>query len=152
MNFFETLLFIQKAHSGATDKAGVPYWTHPYRVAGYGLDAYPNLTEEELNAYLLHDVVEDTHYTAQDLIDMGFSDETVDAVMLVTKEPKPRKLNYMDWIRFIAESGNNLAIRIKLADIRDNSDPVRIAQLRYKDRGIVGKYVEAEQILRKALR
>ena len=152
MRFLEAVKFIQKAHGGQTDKAGVPYWRHPYRVAMYYQDLFPDATENELVAALLHDVVEDTAYTFDDLAAMGVPNMVLSVLELVTKEEKPRTKTYLEWIEWIAESGNQTAIRVKLADIEDNGDPVRIAQLPYNDRGIIVRYTKARSILWNALK
>lgn len=110
MNIADTITFIQLAHGGQNDRAGKPYWTHPVSVmTRLGDDA----TEEERIAALLHDILEDTDYTADGLLALGFSGSVVEAVKLLTRPAGP---TYMEWIRSIAASGNRTAIRVKIAD------------------------------------
>jgi (p)ppGpp synthase/HD superfamily hydrolase len=143
----ETIEFIKSAHAGQSDKAGNPYWMHPVSVMRrLGEDA----CEDAKIAALLHDVLEDTEYTADDLLVMGYSPEVVEAVRLLSR-PKGG-LTYMNWIRTIAASGNKIAIRVKIADNEDNSDPARIAALPPEGRDIVHRYERSLQILRPAAR
>jgi len=117
MNVHETILFIQEAHSGQKYGNG-PYWYHPNEVSYIALvfnqtvKYYPKVTNI-INVALLHDVIEDTKYTASDLLEMGYSEEIVDAVVLLTKD---NSLSYEDNISRIIESGNVLAMLVKYAD------------------------------------
>jgi hypothetical protein len=99
-----------KAHEGQKDKEGLPYILHPLRLmlAVRGEDA-------QIVA-VLHDVVEDTSVTGADLRAAGFSDRVLAAVECVTHgkgEP------YADYV--VRCKGNDLARRVKLADLEDNS-------------------------------
>jgi (p)ppGpp synthase/HD superfamily hydrolase len=76
----ETIAFIQKAHSGQFDKGGEVYWRHPRSVMQRLGD---NATEEERQVALLHDVIEDTPYSAADLLALGYSPAVVTAVELL---------------------------------------------------------------------
>jgi hypothetical protein len=96
----------------------------------------------------LHDVIEDTEYTADDLLAMGYPREVVKAVQLLSRPQGESRPNYMDWIRSIAASGNRLAIRVKIADNEDNCDPERVAALPPEARGIVDRYEQSLRILR----
>lgn len=58
---YKALKFSQKAHEGQVDKSGVQYFLHPVRVS------YMALTDDEKIVALLHDVLEDTHYTVEDI-------------------------------------------------------------------------------------
>jgi hypothetical protein len=140
----ETIEFIKRAHAGQTDKGGNPYWLHPVSVMRrLGEDA----SEAEKLTALLHDVIEDTHYTAENLLSMGYPAEVVTAVVVLSRPEGP---TYIDWIKSIAASGNRIAIRVKIADNEDNSDPARIAQLPPESRAIVRRYERSLQILRAA--
>ena len=141
----ETIAFIKAAHAGQTDKAGAPYYLHPVAVAGL---LPPEADEDEALAALLHDVLEDTAVTEDDLRESGYSEKTIGIVRLLTRPPG---MTYMDWIRSIAASGNLGAIRVKLADNRHNSDPARIAQLPPEQRSIARRYVRSMRILKAAL-
>lgn len=100
-----------KAHGGQHDIDGNPVILHPLTVGLAGK------TPEEQCAGFLHDVVEDTPYTFDDLLQMGVSSEIVDALRLLTHdESEP----YLDYVRRIAGSGNRLAIAVKLNDLHHN--------------------------------
>lgn len=105
------------AHFGQRDKAGADYLTHPVRVAECLVD------EEEIVA-LLHDVVEDTAYTVADLAREGFSDAVIEAIRAITRgEGEP----YEAYIRRLGQ--NPIARAVKLADLRDNLDLLRLPEL-----------------------
>jgi (p)ppGpp synthase/HD superfamily hydrolase len=114
--------FANFVHRGQIDKAGQPYFYHPARVARslrkLGMD------DAVVAAGYLHDVVEDTPATAEDLLDLGFSQRTVDAVKLVTKKPGQSLDGYYGAIR-----KNPDAMQVKIADIADNLDPERLKLL-----------------------
>lgn len=103
------------AHHGQLDKGGAPYINHPLHVAE------SMTTEAETIAALLHDVVEDTDITFDDLLEMGFPVESVDAVRVLTKTDDA---DYEAYVRNIRE--NPIARRVKIADIRHNMDLSRI--------------------------
>lgn len=141
----KTLALIKRAHAGQTDKAGQPYYLHPVAVA----ELLPaDADEDEYLAALLHDVLEDTEMTEADLRGLGYSEQTVAIVRLLTRPPG---VIYMDWIRDLAASGNRGAMRVKLADNTHNSAPGRIAQLPPEARSIVRRYERSMRILRAAL-
>ena len=98
------------AHKGQTDKAGNPYIRHPLTVAGK-MD-----TEEEIAVALLHDVVEDTEVTLNDLEKEGFPEAVLEALRLLTHSPEE---DYFTYIRRLKE--NPLARKVKLADLDHNS-------------------------------
>ena len=113
------------------DKAGHPYLWHLLRVSNR-LDL-----EIEKIAGLLHDVLEDTEITEQDLLDVGIPEEIIDIVKIVTHDKidksnmtKDEKLElYNKEIDKVINSGNIHAIRLKEADMSDNYDPDRIKEL-----------------------
>lgn len=141
----ETVEFIKKAHEDQTDKGGKPYWMHPVSV----MQRIANPTEDEQLAALLHDVVEDTPYSLANLREMGYSANTVKMVDLLTR--KPGGGTYIEWIKSLATSGNKGAIKIKIADNEDNSDPDRIARMPPEQQGIVKRYKRSLEILRSVL-
>lgn len=98
-----------KAHDGQKRKDGSPYITHPVRVA-IRVDG----TREKIAA-LLHDVVEDTHVTLDDLHEYGFTYEIIEIVDCLTKRPGEK---YADFIRRCLSNG--YAVKVKIADIEDN--------------------------------
>lgn len=108
------------AHAGQMDKAGFEYITHPRRVAAMLHTAGPIAQ----SAGWLHDVVEDTSVTLADLQDLGFPAAVVAAVDAVTKRSGEEPADYYARIR-----ANKVGTQVKLADLRDNSDPVRLGLL-----------------------
>jgi len=124
-------------HYGQVDKGGVPYICHPLHVADQ------MNTESRAAAAILHDLLEDTDITAEDLLAEGIPSEVVDTVKLLTrKKTEP----YRDYIRHIAESGNADAIAVKYADLCHNLDQTRIESGRLGER-FVKRYTEAKTIL-----
>lgn len=103
-----------EAHKEQVDKDGMPYVFHPFHLAEQ------MQTEETTVVALLHDVVEDTEYTLEDLASMGFSETVLAAVALLTHD---MATDYMDYVRAIKE--NPVAKAVKLADLRHNADPTR---------------------------
>lgn len=103
------------AHSGQIDKGGMPYILHPIRVMMMGKN------ENEMICGVLHDVVEDSNVTLDDLRAEGFSNDILDALNLLTKH---KGIDYDSYINGIVS--NNLAARVKLNDIRDNMDVSRL--------------------------
>ncbi len=107
------------AHAGQVDKAGCPYAAHPARVAA-------RLSDDPVAAAAgwLHDVVEDTGVTAADLLAQGFPREVTEVVQLLTRDDAVSADDYYRAIR-----AHPVALRVKLADLDDNSDPNRLAEL-----------------------
>jgi len=101
------------AHTGQFDKAGKPYVNHLEAVASKLKGA------EEKTVAWLHDVLEDTDYTEEQLT-MFFSPKIVEAVVALTRQ---RGESYEDYLRRIAR--NPLAVQVKLADLENNSDITR---------------------------
>jgi (p)ppGpp synthase/HD superfamily hydrolase len=127
------------AHAGQVDKAGRPYINHPRAVAALVL----HLGDNAVMAALLHDIVEDTDVTLDDLRDLGYPGEVVRAVDSVTKRDDE---TYMDLIRRAA--ADPLGRLIKLADNTNNSDPVRLALLDDEQRAwFTQKYAKARKVL-----
>ena len=104
-----------EAHKDQLDKSGMPYVYHPFHLAEQ-MD-----TEETVIAALLHDVVEDTEYTLDDIRVMGFPSSVIDALSLLTHD---EKVPYMDYVARIKD--NPIARAVKLADLRHNSDLSRL--------------------------
>lgn len=111
--FDDTLAFIKKAHAGQT-YGSKPYWTHPLEVAKTGKKLFGSkFTDSAYKAALLHDVIEDTPYDRSQLEQLGYSKEILDTVDLVTKV---KGITYEENINRIVQSGNKLAMMVKLAD------------------------------------
>jgi len=133
MNIIEKSLEIAlKAYSGQTDKAGKTYILHPLRLMAQ------METEEEMSVALLHDVIEDSEYTAEDLLNNGIPTVVVSAVQSLTKNPDE---NYESFIERVLE--NKLATKIKQADIEDNMNILRLKSVKEKDLERVAKYHKA---------
>ena len=121
-----------QAHEGQVDKAGAPYVLHPLRMM------LAVKTPEARMAAVLHDVVEDTQVTLEQLRAEGFSDAVVEAVEALTKREGE---DYEAFIRRVAP--NPIAREVKLADLKDNSDLSRIAEPTERDRERIKKYRQA---------
>ena len=122
------------AHHGQFDKGGVPYIFHPIHLAEQMDDEF------SICVALLHDTVEDTAVTLEDL-GKDFPAEVVNAVRLLTHDDD---VEYFDYVRAIKR--DPIAVKIKLADLAHNGDPTRIsnqgnAEKRRK------KYAAARKIL-----
>ena len=107
-----TIRFIQAAH-GDQMYGDKPYWTHPVNVANIGTLHDLNFDEDCYIAALLHDIVEDTNYTLEDLLSMGYSESVVEAVSYVTKNPD---ITYQENIDNIIRGGSVTAMRVKYFD------------------------------------
>lgn len=143
-NFESALEFAMQKHKGQLDKGWTPYIQHIMGV-------WSRVRDEDLTtqiAALLHDTVEDTNTTFGELI-KEFGDSVAETVSVLTHmkgEP------YEAYIYRIATSGDIRAIKIKLADLEDNSSPVRLQRLpaerrAYFEKRIVEKYQKAQLTL-----
>lgn len=102
-------------HMEQTDKSGLPYVFHPFHVA-------EQMTDENTTVCaLLHDILEDTDTTAEELLEMGFKAEVVEAIQLLTHGDG---VSYTDYIAAI--KANPTARAVKLADLAHNSDITRL--------------------------
>lgn len=101
----------KKAHQGHMAKEGGPYIKHPLRVMKKVSGDRAKMVA------VLHDTVEDTDLTLQDLKDAGFDDDVVDAVDRITKRKGESYTSYISRVK-----GNPLSRIVKLADISDNLD------------------------------
>lgn len=100
-----------EAHKEQVDKSGAPYVFHPFHLAEQMKD------ERTTIVALLHDVVEDTDYTFDDLRNMGFDEEVIDALALMTHEKSVPYMAYVEKIK-----ANPIVRAVKLADLQHNSD------------------------------
>jgi (p)ppGpp synthase/HD superfamily hydrolase len=100
-----------KAHAADYDLDGNPTILHPLAVGMMGK------TDAERIVGFLHDVVEDTRYDFDDLEEIGFSEEVLSALRLLTHD---KETPYMEYIERICKSGNKTAINVKLNDLRHN--------------------------------
>jgi len=123
-----TLSVAMRFHSGQVDKAGQPYWKHLDRVAQLLIDMWPDATKTEVQAALLHDVIEDTSATPDSLRALKIPGDVVRIVQMLSRDEGSyfrEGLIYLEWIQAIADAGDVSAIRVKLADNADNRDPSR---------------------------
>ncbi|WP_405725219.1 GTP pyrophosphokinase [Anaerotignum sp.] len=130
----------EKAHQGQVDKGGQPYILHPGRVMEQCE------TETEKIVALLHDVMEDTPYTLEDLRQEGFSEEVLEALLCLTHR---KGESYTAYIGRVCE--NPLAARVKYADLQDNMDLRRIPEPTERDFARLEKYKGAKLRIEKAL-
>jgi hypothetical protein len=122
-----------KAHEGATDKNGASYINHVTRVMNMGQ------TDNEKIVGVLHDVIEDTNWTFEDLEKEGFSKEVIDALKCVTKTSEDEDYSeFIDRVKI-----NPLAVKVKLNDLRDNLDVKRMPEVLEKDLKRLNKYLSA---------
>ncbi len=153
----DTITLVTEAHAGQIDKAGEPYVGHLLRVYerastrldGLGVSLEPQEREEILHAALLHDIVEDTDHTYEQLRAMGYADATVRRVALLTREEDGRP--YQEEIEEIAASGDLGAIVIKLSDNEDNSEQVRVSKLPEANPERLERYRRSMETLKAAL-
>ena len=130
------LAIAKKAHAGQVDKAGIDYIQHPLYVAGQVK------TEQEKAVALLHDVIEDSDVTVDDLLVSGLSNEVVTAVQILTKKKGQSYQEYLEKVK-----SNNLARVVKLADLKHNSDLSRLNSVTDTDYERVKKYKNAIRYL-----
>lgn len=124
------------AHAGQADKTGIPYIYHPIHLAESMSD------ENSVITALLHDVAEDTNITIDDLAREGFQEDILTALTLLTHNPAEE---YMDYISRLSTCP--LARRVKLADLRHNSDVTRLDSIDEKTARRLEKYSRAIRLL-----
>lgn len=126
----------EKAHADQVDKAGEPYIGHPAHVAA-------SVEGDKAKAVAwLHDVVEDTSTTFDDLRAAGVDDEVLAALELLTHD---KSAPYMEYVAAIKK--NDLARTVKLADLAHNSDLSRLPEVTETDLRRVEKYRQAIEVL-----
>jgi guanosine-3',5'-bis(diphosphate) 3'-pyrophosphohydrolase len=131
-----------RAHDGQFDKAGVPYILHCLKVMHY-----LKSNDEELNCIaVLHDILEDTVVVERDLKDYDMTNRIIEGVKALTKIDKMTKEEYLSRIKT-----NSDAIKVKMADLRHNSDIRRLKDVRQKDFDRIVKYHSMYQELKIAL-
>ena len=128
------------AHKEQNDKTGMPYVFHPFHLAEQMTDEISTVCA------LLHDVVEDTEMTLEDLSDMGFPKEVIEVLELLTHE---KDVPYFDYVERISK--NPIAKKVKLADLAHNSDLTRFDGEKIDDYAIARneKYKKAIEMLLK---
>jgi (p)ppGpp synthase/HD superfamily hydrolase len=126
-----TIAWVSTEFKDKIDKAGQPYALHCMHVM---LQMPANDPELRMIA-VMHDLIEDTDVTFDDLYERGYSERVIRALMLLTHDPD---VEYDRYIQGIAT--NKDARRVKLADLRHNSDIMRMKGLRKKDFDRLEKY------------
>jgi len=136
-NLEKAIQIAVQAHQGQKDKAGALYILHPLRVM-LRLNS-----ETEMIVAVLHDLVEDSNWTLEDLRQKGFSEVILAAIDCLTHKPED------SYDEFIAKVKTNpIAEKVKLADLEDNMHITRISNPGEKDWARISKYHRAWQSLR----
>ena len=125
-----------ETHKDQVDKSGMPYVFHPFHLA-------EQMTDEETTIVaLLHDVVEDSDRTLDDLKELGFSEKVLSAIELMTHADG---VPYMEYVAKI--KSNPIAKEVKLADLKHNSDMSRLETVTPYDEARAEKYKKAIELL-----
>ena len=133
-------------HLGQLDKGGTDYFCHCLKVAG--LDTH-NINDVEPSEYLekivglLHDTLEDTDTTFEELVE-HFGQEVAECVNRLTK---PRSMGYMPYIISLKQSGCGISVKVKIADLIHNMDLSRLKTVTKKDIERNRKYLDALEML-----
>lgn len=128
----KAILIATKAHYGQLDKGGQPYILHPLRIM-----QNCNTDLEKICA-VLHDVIEDTNISLNELREEGFSEEVLVILDLLTKKDQEEYNEFIDRI-----SKNEIACRVKIADLQDNMNLYPIENPTVEDKKLVEKYMDA---------
>jgi len=131
-NLYDAIALAVEAHRGVMDKSGQPYILHPLRVM------FRCETEIERIVAVLHDVVEDTGRTFDDLRKLGYSEEVIAALDCVTKREGESYEQFVE-----RASANPVARKVKIADIEDNMDVRRLTGIGQNDFERMTKYLAA---------
>lgn len=124
-------------HKGQVDKAGVDYFTGHISTVVNGVN-----TDEEKTVAYLHDIIEDTKLTQEDLLYLGFPEKVVNAVVALTKD---KKVKYEEYLKGVKQ--NELAKIVKLSDLSNNMDLSRLNEITEVDKKRLEKYKKAFQYL-----
>lgn len=123
-------------HKDQVDKSGMPYVFHPFHLAEQMDD------EETTITALLHDIVEDTDTTFEDLRKLGFSDNVINALKLMTHD---KNVDYFEYVKNISK--NPIARKVKIKDLEHNMDTSRLDEVTDKDLERVKKYKKCHKYL-----
>jgi len=125
------IVIATNAHAGQFDKGGAPYILHPLRVM-----SFLKTDDEELQCMAVgHDVIEDTKVTYKDLREAGISDRVITGIAALTKVPGETLEEYKERV-----FANPDAMRVKLCDLRHNTDIRRLKGVTQKDIERMAKY------------
>lgn len=126
-------------HAEQVDKGGQPYILHPLRVM-----LQLQQPDQQIVA-VLHDILEDTHTTAQDLQNLGFQTHIIQAIQALTKLPHETRVQAA-----MRTAQNPLACAVKIADVQDNMNLTRIPNPTARDLARLEEYRQVLDILQKA--
>ena len=124
-------------HYGQRDKSNKPYIFHLLYVMNNADDLKAKIVG------VLHDILEDTDITRNDLLNYGFSEDIVSAVEILTKPKNKKYMEYIDNIK-----SNNIARTVKLIDLKHNMDLTRLSEISDKDLKRNEKYFKAYNYLK----
>src|SRR5215468_1348152 len=130
------ILIAAQAHLGQRDKGGAPYILHPLRMM------MRMESESAMIAAVLHDVVEDSDWTLEQLRGEGFSEEVLQAIDCLTSREGETYGEFISRVR-----SSEIARRVKIADLEDNMNVKRIGEITPKDLARVEKYHRAWRAL-----
>jgi (p)ppGpp synthase/HD superfamily hydrolase len=125
-----------QAHDGQRDKAGAPYILHPLRVM------MKMTTESERITAVLHDLIEDTDWTIERLVQEGFDPAILAAVDCLTKREGEEYEAFIQRVQL-----NPLAVKVKIADLEDNMVGSRLKEVTDAETKRLKKYELALQML-----
>jgi (p)ppGpp synthase/HD superfamily hydrolase len=125
-----------EAPKNQVDKTGLPYVFHPFHLAEQMTDEISTICA------LLHDVIEDTEYTFEDIHELGFPQKVIDILKLLTHD---ESVPYMEYVANIKT--NPIAKQVKLADLMHNSDLTRMDSVDEKALQRTAKYKQAMNLL-----
>lgn len=133
----KAILIAVQAHQNQKDRNGKHYILHPIRVMmRFELEA-------ERTVAILHDVVEKTDWTIERLRDQGFGEDIIEAVDLLTRRDSQPYMEYINKLK-----GNDIARKVKIADIEDNMDPTRMENMSEKNTEKLSRLHKAWHILK----
>lgn len=121
-----------QAHRGQTDKSGEAYILHPLRLMS------KMKSDDEKAVALLHDVIEDSDFSDETLLSQGIPEHVVNAVKSLTKIDGESYQEFIERVKF-----NPLAKKVKIADLEDNINILRLKTLNSDDLQRVKKYHQA---------
>lgn len=125
------LVLATNRHAGQFDRGGLPYILHPLKVMHY-----LKSDDEELNCIAIgHDVVEDTDTSFEELRGLGFSERIISGIAALTKQNGESYEEYKEKVK-----ANSDARKVKMADLRHNSDIRRLKGVTEKDLARVERY------------
>ena len=131
-----SILIAAQAHLGQRDKGGAPYILHPLRMM------MRMESEAAMMAAMLHDVVEDSDWTLDQLRGEGFSEEVLQAVDCLTRRDDE---SYDEFV--MRAQANPIARQVKIADLEDNMNVKRIGEMTPKDLARIKEYHRAWRAL-----